>query len=79
MAHALACEIGIRPWEFWEMTPAELTAMLEGARTTEERRWYRTAWQVAYLLTPYSKKKLTPEKLLGRPPKRRDLPRGGDR
>jgi hypothetical protein len=59
--------MGLKPWEFARLTPSEFTAMVEGYRKRQEQEWYRTAWLACYVLAPHSKRKLTPEKLLGRP------------
>lgn len=75
--------MGLRPWEFWRLTPAELEEQVEGYRVREEREWYRTAWLACYVLAPHTKKKLTPEKLLGKvvasggSPKKRPSPSEG--
>jgi hypothetical protein len=58
--------VGLR---FGDLTPEEFLQIVEGYHKREERDWYRTAWMVAYLLKPWSKRgggRLTPEKLLGR-------------
>jgi hypothetical protein len=48
------------------MTPREFWLTVEGFRKQEERQMERLAWQTAYLLQPWSKKKVTVDKLLGR-------------
>lgn len=53
---------------FDELTPEELGIHIEAHQRREEREWYRAAWIVSHSLAPWSKKKLTPEKLLGRRP-----------
>lgn len=55
---------------FWQMTPADFDLAVQAYRNRQEDEWYRTAWMVAYLLKPHTKKKITPEKLLGRKPRR---------
>lgn len=64
--------MGLRPWEFDRLTPREFAGMAAGYRKRQEQEWYRVATLACYIGQPYSKKKLTPEKLLGLPPK------GGD-
>ena len=76
---ALAYEIGLRPWEFDRLTPLEFEQMVDGYRKRRDRDWYQVAWMVAHLLAPHRKRgqrALTPEKLLGLPPrpKRRRTP-----
>ena len=39
--------------------------MVQGYQRRQEHEWYRAAWMVCYLLAPWSKRSLTPEKLLG--------------
>lgn len=48
------------------MTPAEFAAVVDGERGRREREAYRAAWVTSHLLSVLLKKKITPEKLLGR-------------
>ena len=61
-----ALDAGLAHPQFWGCTPAELGEVVEAARRRAERDWYRTAWLACYVLAPHTKKKLTPEKLLGK-------------
>jgi hypothetical protein len=61
--------MGLKPWEFDRLTPPEFARMLKGYQARQEQEWYRTAWLACYILAPHSKRKLTPEKLLGLQPK----------
>ena len=65
--------MGLKPWEFERMTPREFERYVAGYRKRQEQEWYRVAWLACYILAPYSKRKVTPEKLLGlkRPDKER--------
>lgn len=83
-AEPIAYDIGLKPWEFWRLTPAELDALVEAAHRREEREAYRAAWLACHVYRACfqafgGKKgariaaKITPEKLLGlKPPKRRE-------
>ena len=78
----MAYDIGLKPWEFWRLTPAELDAMVEAAHRREEREAYRMAWIACHIYRAAfqafgGKKgarvaaKITPEKLLGLKPRKR--------
>jgi hypothetical protein len=61
--------LGILPWDFWRLTPAEFARLLKGARRQEERKWQRVGWAVAHLMNVSGKRlrsKVTPAKLLGK-------------
>jgi hypothetical protein len=71
--------VGLLPWQFWKMTPAELNAYVIGSRTRNEWAMERAAWMVSHLMNISGKsikkgKHVTPDKLLGKKPKppRRD-------
>ena len=68
----MAYDIGLQPWNdadaFWNMTPAEFDRTVAAYRKRIDDEWYRTAWMVAWIMRPHIKKKITPEKLLGRKP-----------
>lgn len=61
--------MGLKPWEFDRLTPPEFARMLKGYRARQEQELYRTAWLACWIISPHVKRKLTPEKLLGLPPK----------
>jgi hypothetical protein len=50
---------------FWDLTPEELERIVLGWQRRQEDEWERMAWLAAHMLAPWSKKKLTPDKLLG--------------
>lgn len=61
--------MGLRPWEFWELTPAEFRLMVKGYRRRHDLTWERTAWVVAKLMNisgKVCKQPATVAKLLGR-------------
>lgn len=65
----MAWEIGIKPGEFMQMTPAEFQQAVRGY----ERRWNRAieiaAWVVMHMYAPHVRKGKKPpsvDKLLGR-------------
>jgi hypothetical protein len=51
-------ELALRPWEFWELTPAELSVMLDGYNRRERRAWERTAWLAANIMNVWTKRRL---------------------
>lgn len=64
--------MAMRPTEFWDLTPFECSAMIEGAAGRESRAWERTACLASLLINVSGKtvkKPVTPEQLLGRRPK----------
>lgn len=50
------CELDIKPAEFWEMTPAEISAMYDRKRRADERNWDHTAQILYSLIAPHMKK-----------------------
>jgi hypothetical protein len=56
----------LNPWSFWRLTPGEFLLMLDGFYRREDRAWQHTAQLGVWVLSPYSKKRLTVEKLIGR-------------
>lgn len=59
----------IRPEAYWRLTPAELAALMAGARAREERMWERTAWALSHELNVAGKtlrSAVTVDQLLGR-------------
>lgn len=69
----MAYEMGLRPWEFQRMTPAEFTQAVEGYHRRQEREWERTAWLVQHMYVPHLKKGKKPptiDALLGRKPQK---------
>lgn len=60
------------PWEFWPLTPYEVSVLMHGAAECEQREWERTAWLAALLMNISGKSlkdgvSVSPEELLGRP------------
>ena len=49
--------------------------MLDGHETRDDREWRRTAQLAAWLLAPWSKKKITADDLLKKRPARRSIVR----
>jgi len=61
--------LGITPDQYWKLTPAELGEMLEGYSWRQERVWDVAAWVTSHMINISGKttrKKITPDKLLGR-------------
>ena len=55
------------PWRFWQLTPRELKACVEGHREQQRLEERRIAWAVANMLNAWVKEKITPAQLLGEP------------
>lgn len=64
-ARPVALGYGIRPWDFDVATPAETAEMLAAFHDAETRTLERLGWAVAMLLSPWSKKPITLDTLLG--------------
>lgn len=59
-------ELGLRPAEFWELTPGELALMVEGFRDRHRDEWFRVAWLASNVRhAVWAKKGFTPYELLG--------------
>lgn len=56
----------MRPVDFWAMTPSEVWWALQGATARRREEWEKLAWQTARILSPFLKRPVTPEQLLGR-------------
>ena len=63
----IAYETGIKPSEFWELTPAEFSSWLEGRSRAHRRDQELAAWVCANIMNCWSGKghRITPSKLLG--------------
>lgn len=57
---------GIRPEEFWDLTPREYDNLLHGYRMRSDSEWQRTAQLAAWLLQGQGNKNVTADKLLGK-------------
>jgi hypothetical protein len=54
------------PWDFWQMTPAELQLRVEAFERAEKTAWERTAWMVSHLMSAWvGDKAPSPDELLG--------------
>ncbi len=63
---AIAARVGVRPPDFWKLTPAEFASIVKAHNDQERGRWYRAAWMTAWQIRHRVKGRVTPEKLLGR-------------
>lgn len=61
----LSAQIGLRPDEFWRLTVAEFRLMVAGYRQSLEAQQELLAWHAANIMNMWSKKTITPQKLLG--------------
>ena len=59
--------VGLKPWEFAELTMAEFGELVEGAREREERQRELAAWIVSHLMNSSGnmKQPVTMARLLG--------------
>lgn len=66
--------LGLLPFQFWMLTPAEFDKMMQGYSRREEREWERTAWLAAHIVNmsgKMTKKDVTIDILLGRKPRKK--------
>jgi hypothetical protein len=47
---ALAYDLGLRPWEFWQCTPAELDRLVQAEVRRRSRQADARAWMVAHVM-----------------------------
>lgn len=59
-------ELGLKPWEFWRLTPHEFDLMLEGFFRRQDRAWEMVGTLGLWVVSPHSKQKFTVLGLLGR-------------
>jgi len=52
--------------QFYDSTAKEIDYYIEAYRNKEENEMMKLAWQTAYLINCWSKKKVTPKRLLSR-------------
>lgn len=63
----------MKPWEFDRFTWGEFDDMLEGYEKRDEMAWQKTATLACWIINPHLKRKVTPDKLLGRQAEQRKL------
>ena len=59
-------KIGIKPTEFWTLTPREFEDLYAGYVARQEEEYERAAWMVHYILAAWMKDAPKPNELLGR-------------
>lgn len=64
--------LGLKPWEFWRLTHAELLDMMEGRKHQADMEMRRLAWHAANVMNVHLKKPVTVEKLLKPKPQQTD-------
>jgi hypothetical protein len=58
---------GLKPWQFWDLTPREFANMGEGYRMRNDIEWQRTAQLASWIMSAQlGKKAPTADKLLGK-------------
>ena len=70
----LAFQMGLAPDTFWNLTPFEFQCALKGYNNETKRQQQMLAWAQANLMNCWTKRRITPQKLLGA----KDLPRSAD-
>lgn len=72
-------EMGMRPGDFWEMTPGEFAAAAKAHRQAEERRehseWERMRVHAAITIQPHCKGRINPRRLVPLPWDRKKRPK----
>jgi len=60
--------LGLKPWEFWRLTPGEYLEMCEGYNLRIEHEMRRLAWHAANVMNVHLKKRnrVTVDQLLGK-------------
>lgn len=52
------------PDEFWQLTPREFDGLCQGYNFRDRKKWELSAWEVANIIQPHVKGRVTPDKLL---------------
>jgi hypothetical protein len=58
--------LGLKPDEFWKLTPNEIFEMAEGYQERVDTQMHLLAWHAANIMNIHLKKKVTVNKLLGK-------------
>jgi hypothetical protein len=58
--------LGLRPDEFWSMSPHDFYAMSNGFMAREDREMDKLAWLAAAVMSPHITKPITPDQLRGK-------------
>jgi hypothetical protein len=58
--------LGLKPREFWALTPKQFYLMVQGIREKDERETHKYAQLAAWIMQPHAKKKITPDMLLNK-------------
>jgi hypothetical protein len=56
--------LGLKPREFWKLSPKEYFLMIEGHKEKEEFELQKRAQHAAWVVQPHVKNKVTPDMLL---------------
>ena len=56
------------PWDFERLTPWEFRQLLAGHRARTREIWHQLAQHAAWLLAPYSRRRLSAKSLIKLPP-----------
>ncbi len=51
----MAADIGIAPWDFWRLTPAEFYQQIESHNKREENELKKLAWQTVIIVNHWRK------------------------
>lgn len=59
-------ELGLKPWEFWRLTPREFDLCVAGFKRREDRMWHLAGWLGVLVTAPHTRKRFKVEDLVGR-------------
>jgi hypothetical protein len=59
-------ELGLRPWEFWRLTPREFSVMFEAFFRAENRAWLHSYALIVAIRSPHMKRPEKVESFMGR-------------
>lgn len=64
-AYRTAMHIGLKPDEFWRLTPREYEDVVDGYRARQQDEYRRAAWMVHYIVAAWVKDPPDIDELLG--------------
>jgi len=59
-------ELGVKPWEFGQLTLGELWLMVRAKQKRDESERERIAWLISWVTAPHVKKPISVDQILGR-------------
>lgn len=61
-----AYEIGLKPWEYERLTPAQYAAMVAARSREREHLRATLAWLISWVTAPHVKRAISTDKILGK-------------